>query len=293
MSERETAAEFAVIGGSGFYDMPELSDVERIEVDTPWGTPSSAIAVGTLAGRRVAFLARHAEGHRLLPSELPSRANIYALKLLGVERVIAVSAVGSLTESMEPLHAVVPDQLIDHTRGRESTFFGDGAVAHIGFADPFCPELSAALGDAASAAAAVTHRGGALVVTEGPAFSTRAESQRFRSWGAMIIGMTALPEAKLAREAELCYASLCFVTDYDVWHEREADVTAELVLGKMRQNVAAGRRAVASLVERFGETRCACRQSLATALVTAPELVPAATRRRLGVLVRAYWGESE
>ena len=291
MSEHDgVRAEFAVIGGSGFYDMPGLDATEQIDIETPWGEPSSPVTLGTLHGRRVAFLARHGEGHRLLPVEVPSWANIYALKTLGVERVLTISAVGSLQEQIEPRHAVVPDQLLDRTRGRPSSFFGGGAVAHVAFADPFCPDLSTALGDAADAEGVTAHRGGTLVVIEGPAFSTRAESTLYRSWGGSIIGMTALPEAKLAREAELCYASLCLVTDYDVWHEREQDVTAELILANLQQNVSRASAVVSKLIAGFGETNCRCRDALGEALVTPPDRVPALTRRRLEALVTRYWG---
>ena len=285
-------AEVGIIGGSGFYELEELRDAERIEVETPYGVPSAPIVAGTLEGRRVAFLARHGEGHRLLPSELPARANIHALKQLGVERVLSFSAVGSLQERYEPLHAVVPDQIVDRTRGlRPPSFFGDGLVAHIGFADPFCPELAPKLADATQASGVTTHRGGTLVVIEGPAFSTRAESELYRSWGAAIIGMTALPEARLAREAELCYAAICFVTDYDVWHESEEDVSAELVLRNLQQNAAHGRAALVEAVASLGERGdCPCGDALGMALVTAPELVPAETRRRLAPLLERYWG---
>ncbi len=287
----DPAAELAVIGGTGFYELPGLTVTSRVHVPTPWGEPSSPITLGTVHGRRVAFLARHDAGHRLLPGELPARANIYALKRLGVTRVIAVSAVGSLREDLEPLHAVIPDQLLDRTRARPATFFGDGVVAHVGFADPFCPQLSRALSDAAGAEGVPAHRGGTLVVIDGPAFSTRAESQLYRAWGASIIGMTALPEAKLAREAELCYGSLCFVTDYDVWHESAADVTVELVLANLEQNSAHGKAIVSRTIADLARERaCECASALEHALVTTPELVPAATRRRLDAILAKYWG---
>lgn len=291
---RGKAAEIGVIGGSGFYELRELSDIDTVEVSTPFGAPTSPLTIGTLAGRRVAFISRHGHGHRLLPSELPTHANIHALKQVGVERVIAVSAVGSLREEIAPQHAVIPDQLIDRTRGRASTFFGDGMVAHVGFADPFCGDLSAALGTASVDAGLHTHRGGTLVVIEGPAFSTRAESQLYRAWGASIIGMTALPEAKLAREAELCYASLSLVTDYDVWHETEADVTATAVVENLQANVAHARGIVADTIARLAPRRsdCGCGDALAAALVTPAELVPIETRRRLGLLLDRYWGRA-
>ena len=292
MAQPEPRAEIGVIGGSGFYRMPGLLDTEEIHLHTPYGEPSSVITLGTLHDRRVAFISRHDDGHRLMPSEVPSQANIYALKRLGVGHVIAVSAVGSLQPEIEPLHAVVPDQVIDRTSGRPSTFFGDGAVVHIGFADPFCPELSATLAESTEHAGARVHRGGTLVVINGPAFSTRAESELYRQWGGSIIGMTTLPEARLAREAELCYASLCFVTDYDVWHESEDDVSADLVVRNLQANVERARQAVAKAVAVIGEPRsCGCRDALATAMITPKDLVPVETRRRLDLLVRRYWGD--
>ena len=288
-----TAAEIGVIGGSGFYALEELRDAERIEVETPFGAPSGPIVAGTIEGRRVAFIARHGEGHRLLPSEVPARANIHALKQLGAERVISLSAVGSLREEIEPLHAVTPDQIIDRTRGQRAlSFFGEGMVAHIGLADPFCADLAAALADAAEASGVTTHRGGALVVTEGPSFSTRAESRLYRAWGGAIIGMTALPEARLAREAELCYAALCFVTDYDVWRDSGEDVSADMVLHNLNENAARGRQAVVRTVAGLGERGdCGCGDALASALVTPPRLVPPETRRRLALLLARYHGE--
>ncbi len=288
-----TTAEIGVIGGSGFYQLEELRDAERIEVETPFGAPSGPIVAGTIEGRRVAFIARHGEGHRLLPSEVPARANIHALKQLGAELVISLSAVGSLREEIEPLHAVTPDQIIDRTNGvRPHTFFGDGMVVHIGFADPFCAVLAAALADAAEASGVTTHRGGALVVTEGPSFSTRAEARINRDQGGTIIGMTAIPEARLAREAELCYAALCFVTDYDVWRDTQEDVSADMVLENLSRNAARGRQALVRTVAGLGDLGdCDCGDALASALVTPPDLVPAETRRRLALLLRRYRGE--
>jgi 5'-methylthioadenosine phosphorylase len=284
-------AGFGVIGGSGFYNLDALEDAQRIDVTTPFGAPSSPLVLGTLEGKRVAFIARHGEGHRLLPSEVPSRANIWALKSLGVRRVLAVSAVGSLRPQFEPLHALVPDQLIDRTRGRPSSFFGDGIVAHIGFADPFCPEARDALFTASDAQGVRTHPRGSLVVIDGPAFSTRAESQLYRAWDADIIGMTALPEAKLAREAELCYASICYITDYDVWHEHEADVSVELIVERLQQNIAHARATVAAAVAALpAEAACACGDALASAVLTAPEAAPPNTRERLALLLDRYWG---
>lgn len=283
--------DFGVIGGSGFYQMDGLEAVEQIEVVTPYGAPSSPLTLGTLHGQRVAFIARHGIGHHILPSELPARANIYALKLLGAQRVLAVSAVGSLQERYEPRHAVVPDQIIDRTNGRPATFFGGGAVAHISLADPFCHDLQASLTVAGDGAGVTTHRGGAMVVINGPAFSTRAESELYRSWGAAVIGMTAVPEARLAREAELCYGSITFVTDYDVWHESEEDVSAELVLANLTHNAEAGRAVVGSVIHAVADTprRCDCEAALSRALVTDPSIVPPATREQLGVIVDRYW----
>jgi 5'-methylthioadenosine phosphorylase len=281
-------AELAVIGGSGFYQMDGLRDVEEVRVETPFGPPSDAIAIGTLHDTRTAFLPRHGAGHRILPSELPARANIWALKSLGVERILAVSAVGSLREDIAPAHAVVPDQIIDRTRGRPNTFFGDGLVAHVSFETPFCPALGRTLGDAASGPATV-HRGGTLVVIEGPAFSTRAESFMYRSWGADIIGMTSLPEAKLAREAEICYAQLALVTDYDVWHDNHDPVSAEMIIRTLQQNVEMAKVAVSEATRSLpSRTECDCRSALASALVTPFDLVPEATKRRLAPIIERY-----
>ena len=282
-------ARVGVIGGSGFYQMDGLTDVDELHVGTPYGEPSSAIIVGTLEGERIAFLSRHGPGHRILPQELPNRANIYALKTLGVETIVGVSAVGSLREEIEPLHLLVLDQIIDRTRGRPSTFFGEGLVAHIGFADPFCPELRPALVASAREAGATTHSGGTYVTVEGPAFSTRAESNLYRTWGADVIGMTASPEAKLAREAEICYAILACATDYDCWHEEEEDVTAELIVANLQKNVAVSQEAVRLFLRRLpAERQCGCRSALANALVTPLDLVPPATLARLEPLIAKY-----
>jgi 5'-methylthioadenosine phosphorylase len=269
-------ARVGVIGGSGFYAMDGLADVETVQVSTPFGDPSDAITIGTLEGQRVAFLPRHGHGHRIAPSELPVRANIWALKSLGVEFVISVSAVGSLRRKVKPLHLVIPDQLIDRTQGRPGTFFGKGLVAHVGMADPFCAELSAVLCDAADGTKGKAHRGGALVVIEGPAFSTRAESFLYRQWGARIIGMTALPEAKLAREAELCYAIVACVTDYDVWHDSEEDVTVEMIVANLQQNVKRAQAVVRAAVQNLPESRaCHCATALDSAIITPLDLAPA------------------
>ena len=271
--------DLAVLGGSGFYEMPGLERVEEIAVDTPFGSPSDAIRLGTLDGKRVAFLARHGRNHTLLPSELPQRANFWALKSLGVKRVLAVSAVGSLREDYRPGDMVVPDQIIDRTRGdRPATFFGRGVVAHVGFAEPYCPEMRCAVGAAAAATGAPVRDGGSYVVIEGPAFGTRAESEVYRSWGASVVGMTALPEAKLAREAEICYASMCAVTDYDSWHADHDAVDANTVFEVLRRNVDVSRAAVRKLIHLLPATRgCGCGTTLDSALVTPPEAIdPAA-----------------
>jgi 5'-methylthioadenosine phosphorylase len=284
-----SSAQVAVIGGSGFYQMHGLSDVEEISVDTPFGSPSESILLGTLAGVRVAFLARHGAGHRILPGEVPYQANIWALKRLGVERIISISAVGSLREEIAPLHFVVPDQIIDRTRGRPSTFFGDGLVAHIAFHEPFCPIQSQLLANAAQAAGATVHWGATYVAVEGPSFSTKAESQLHRSWGADIIGMTALPEAKLAREAELCYATLAFVTDYDTWDDTQETVTAEMIVQNVLSNVATARQVVSEVIKALPPSReCDCGSALATALITHAELVPEETKRKLAPIIGRY-----
>jgi 5'-methylthioadenosine phosphorylase len=282
-------AKVGIIGGSGFYRMDGLTDTEELRLQTPFGEPSGPILVGTLEGERVAFLPRHGPGHRILPQELPTRANVYALKSLGVETIVGVGAVGSLREEIEPLHLVVPDQIIDRTRGRPSTFFGEGLVAHIGFADPFCPETRSALAASARETGATVHDNGTYVVVDGPAFSTRAESNLYRGWGADIIGMTALPEAKLAREAETCYAILACATDYDCWHDEEADVTAEMIVANLQKNAAVSQEAVRLFLRRLPrERRCGCRDALANALVTPLELVPPSTLVKLEPLIGKY-----
>jgi 5'-methylthioadenosine phosphorylase len=287
----------AVIGGSGFYQMEGLSDIKELRIDTPYGATSDAIIVGTLettfggprGGQRVAFLPRHGVGHRLLPSELPVRANIWALKSLGVEFIISVSAVGSLREDIEPLHMVVPDQLIDRTRGRASTFFGEGLVAHIAFGDPFCSDLGGLLASCTDDIGATVHHGGTYVVIEGPAFSTRAESHLYRSWSADVIGMTALPEAKLAREAEICYAILACSTDYDCWHDTHEDVTADMIVANLLKNVEVSRRAVSLALQRLPQERaCPCKDALKDALVTSLDLVPHETIEALGPIISRY-----
>ena len=268
--------------------MAGLEGAQAVDVDTPFGPPSDSMVVGEMSGARVAFLPRHGRGHRISPSNLPARANIYALKTLGVERVVSISAVGSLQEQIRPLDMVVPDQLIDRTRGRPATFFDEGVVVHATFAEPYCPVLGKVVWKAASREA-TAHRGGACVVIEGPQFSTRAESELFRSWGAAIIGMTALPEARLAREAEMCYATLALVTDYDTWHETEAQVSVELVVQNLLKNVDASRRVVRSLVTDIPSERgCGCASALENAIITSPELIGTETRARLSALIGRY-----
>ncbi len=282
----------AVIGGSGFYEMEGLTGAQQLRIDTPYGAPSDVITVGTLDGAEVAFLPRHGVGHRILPSEIPVRANIWALKSLGAEFVISVSAVGSLREDIEPQHMVVPDQLIDRTRGRASTFFGEGLVAHVAFGDPFCRDLRDVIASSTEETGARVHKGGTYVVMEGPVFSTRAESQLYRTWGADVIGMTALPEAKLVREAEMCYAILACSTDYDCWHDAHEDVTAEMIVANLLKNVEVSRHAVRLALQRLPAQRaCACKDALKDALITSLDIVPPETLERLGPIVARYVGQ--
>ena len=278
-----------IIGGSGLYDMAELTDREERQVSTPFGDPSGPYVLATLRGRRVAFLARHGVGHRLLPSELNFRANIYGFKVLGAEWILSASAVGSLREDYKPLDLVVPDQFFDRTRGRISTFFGDGLVGHVAFAHPFCGPLSDVMFDAATRAGATVHRGGTYVCMEGPQFSTIAESNSYRASGFDIIGMTNLQEAKLAREAEICYTTLALVTDYDCWHPDHDSVTVDMIIGNLMQNAKTAQQVIANAVERLPIAReCECARALAAALITRPEAVPAATKARLAPIVGKY-----
>lgn len=285
-------AHIGIIGGTGLYDMEGLTDVEERTLQTPFGPPSDAIRVGTLAGMRVAFLARHGHGHRLLPAEVPYRANIWALKSLGVEQIIAISTCGSMKDKYAPGDIIIPDQLFDRTRRRDPSFFGDGLVAHISFAEPFCPNLRATLAEAARKAGGKVHEGGTYVIIEGPRFSSRGESMLFRSWGMDIIGMTTIPEAQLAREAEICYAVMAHVTDYDCWHETEEAVTVELVFQTLQRNAELATRAVRHAVEVLaacsGEEKCMCRTALRDALVTPWELVPEKTKERLRPMLGKY-----
>ena len=288
---REQGAKVAVIGGSGLYEMDGLTDGNFVNVDTPFGKPSDSIVLGTLEGVRVAFLPRHGRGHRFNPSHIPARANIYALKTLGVERIISVSAVGSLKEEFAPLDLVVPNQLIDRTRLRDNTFFDEGIVVHVGLADPFCAHASQTIYQAAQQQGITVHPGGAMVVMEGPAFSTRAESFMYRSWGADIIGMTALPEAKLAREAEICYATLAWITDYDCWHQGTDPVTVEMVVANLTKNVATSKELLRRVVPALGQDRdCPCESSLKDAIITRKEEVPADLRQKLAPIAGRYLG---
>ena len=279
----------AIIGGSGLYSMAGLTDTRQYEPDTPFGKPSAPIVVGSLEGKRVAFLARHGTGHTIMPSEVPYRANIYALKALGVERIVSINACGSLREDYVPGHIVIPDQIFDNTKNRARTFFGEGLVAHVGVADPFCPDLSARLESAIKETDAPVHHGGSFIIIEGPRFSTKAESNTYRSWGMSIIGMTAAPEAFLAREAEMCYAVMAHVTDYDVWHISEAPVSVEMVIQTLNKNTRAAQEAIRQLLTSLPEERpCICDSALASAIITHPASIPPDTRQKLDLLVKKY-----
>lgn len=278
-----------VIGGSGLYEMDGLEDIERRTLTTPFGDPSDEFIIGRMGGVRMVFLPRHGRGHRLLPTEVNYRANIYGMKQLGVDRLIGVASVGSLREEIVPGHLVVPDQLIDRTRHRPSTFFGAGVVAHVAFADPFCRDLARALGATARAVGATVHEGGTYICMEGPQFSTRAESHLYRSWGASVIGMTNLQEAKLAREAEICFATLALATDYDCWRESDADVSIEEILGTMAANVSTAQQVVARVAAELpSERSCPCATALAQAIVTDRAAIPPRTRRNLDVIAGKY-----
>jgi len=285
----EGVADIGIIGGSGLYQMEGFTDVREIGVETPFGAASDKLVIGTLEGKRVAFLPRHARGHRLLPSELNFQANIYAMKTLGVQWILSVSAVGSLKEQYAPLQMVIPDQFVDRTRRRKSTFFGRGFVAHVAFANPFCKHLMRIFGESCTEADVTHHRGGTYICIEGPQFSTRAESQLYRSWGMDIIGMTNLEEARLAREAEICYATLAMVTDYDCWHPDHDSVTAEVVIGNLTKNAENAKAILRAALRRLPITRdCECATALAHALVTRFEDVPPAVRTELLPLVGKY-----
>jgi 5'-methylthioadenosine phosphorylase len=282
-------ADIGIIGGSGLYNMDGLTGIRDVRVRTPFGEPSDALTTGTLDGIRVAFLSRHGRGHRIAPADINYRANIYALKTLGVSRVISVSAVGSMKEALKPGHVVLPDQFIDLTKRRAGTFFEKGIVAHVAFADPVCRALSETLLKAAQGAGATVHRGGAYLCIEGPQFSSRGESLLYRQWGVDVIGMTNMPEAKLAREAELCYATMALVTDYDCWHSSEESVTVEMILATLHNNVAQARRILRAAAPAAAGTRnCPCGSALRHAIVTAPEKIPPVTRKRLELLIGKY-----
>jgi len=286
-----TEARIGIIGGSGLYKMDGMTEVRKVKVSTPFGEPSDAIILGTLEGIGVAFLPRHGEGHRISPSEVPAKANIYALKSLGVERIISVSAVGSLREEIEPLDVVIPDQLIDATKGRANTFFTDGIVGHVSLAEPFCPVLSQLSFETSTRVGARVHKGGTYLVVEGPQFSTKAEAQLYRSWGADVIGMTASPEAKLAREAEMCYATLAVVTDYDCWHPGYESVTTDMILINLRKGVETVKRILKLLVPSIPQERdCACGSALKYAIATDMKYIAKEKKKELGLLISKYLG---
>jgi 5'-methylthioadenosine phosphorylase len=286
-----------VIGGSGLYEIEGLTQLERVRLSTPFGDPSDELVVGHLGDARCVFLPRHGRGHRLLPNEINFRANIWAMKKLGVQWILSVSAVGSMKEEIRPGDIVIPDQFFDRTRARPSSFFGDGVVGHVGFGDPICSDLAAHVYHAAKVAAGGSetriHQGGTYLVIDGPQFSTRAESNVYRSWGVSVIGMTNLPEAKLAREAEICYSTIALSTDYDCWHETEEDVSVEAVLAVIRKNVELAKQIVKGAIERIPARRtCGCVEAARYAVMTAPDAIPAAARERLGLLLDKYWSKA-
>ncbi len=286
-------AKIGIIGGSGLYKMDALQDVEEVKVDTPFGSPSDALIVGKIEGIQVAFLARHGRNHHLTPSELPFRANIHAMKQLGVEYLISASAVGSLKEAAKPLDMVIPDQFIDRTKNRVSTFFGEGIVGHIAFGEPICPNLAKVLGDAVESlqlSEVTLHRGGTYVCMEGAAFSTKAESHLYRSWDATIIGMTNLPEAKLAREAEIAYATLALVTDYDCWHSDHDSVTVEMVIGNLQRNATNAQKVIQTAVKNLGSNppESVAHSALKYAIITPLDTAPQATKQKLELLLKKY-----
>jgi 5'-methylthioadenosine phosphorylase len=289
VSEIRERAEIGIIGGTGLYDMEGFAEVHEVALETPFGAPSDKLVLGTLEGRRVAFLPRHGRGHRIFPHELPFQANIFAMKVLGVERILSVSAVGSLKEQYAPLHMVVPDQFVDRTLQRKSTFFGRGLVAHVAFAHPICKNLWQVMVQGCADAGATHHVGGSYVCIEGPQFSTRAESELYRSWGMDVVGMTNLQEARLAREAEICYATLAMVTDYDCWHPDHDHVTTEQIVAVLGQNAAVAKAVLRAVLKRLPiERNCECANALRTALLTPMPLVPEETKRSLGPLIARY-----
>ena len=282
-------ARVGIIGGSGLYHLEGMTQVREVRIKTPFGDPSDAITLGNIGGVHAAFLPRHGVGHRISPSELPSKANIYAFKSLGVEYIIAISTVGSLKEKIKPMDIVIPDQIIDRTFLRPDTFFGNGIVGHVAFADPYCPQLSDVLYDAAHRSGVRVHDGGICMVMEGPQFSTRAESELYRSWGADIILMTALPEAKLAREAELCYGMMAIVTDYDCWNELSETVSAEMVISNLRKSIETAKKILRHAITNLPAKReCVCGQALENAIITAPELIPDKAKKDLNIIIGKY-----
>jgi 5'-methylthioadenosine phosphorylase len=280
-------AKIGVIGGTGLYKIEGMTDIQELNLDTPFGKPSDSIVLGRLNGVGIAFLPRHGRGHRIIPSEIPARANIYALKSLGVEHIIGINTCGSFKEEVKPGHLLIPDQVIDRTQNRISTFFGDGVVAHVSMADPFCPDLSRVLLDSAREAGATVHNKGTYIAMEGPAFSTRGESLLYKSWGAHVIGMTLLPEAKLAREAEICYASVCCVTDYDCW--KDQNVSVEIIMGFLKHNVSTAKNIIKLAVSKIPlERSCACASALKMAIVTAPTFMSLAQKKKFDLLIGKY-----
>lgn len=278
-----------IIGGSGLYNIEGIKEVKSISVDTPFGKPSDNFTIGILEGRKVAFLPRHGKGHTILPSELNFRANIYGMKKLGAEHIIAVSAVGSMKEEIKPLDIVIPDQFFDRTRGRISTFFGEGIVGHVSFADPVCSTLANSLWNAAKSIGVHVHKGGTYLCMEGPLFSTRAESQVYRQWGVSVIGMTNLQEAKLAREAEICYSTLAMVTDYDCWHVSEEAVTLEMIIGNLNKNTETAKRILKAVIPKIEQKRtCACTTAVQDAIVTHKDLIPESTKKKLDIIFGKY-----
>jgi 5'-methylthioadenosine phosphorylase len=282
-------AKVGIIGGSGFYQHESMTHTREIKVSTPFGDPSNPITLGTIEGVDCAFLPRHGVGHRISPTELPSRANIYAFKSLGVEFIIAISTVGSLKEKIEPMDIVVPDQIIDRTFHRPNTFFGNGIVGHIPFSDPFCPELSSVLYNSARHLGVRVHEGGICIAMEGPQFSTRAESELYRSWGADVILMTVIPEAKLAREAEICYGMMAIVTDYDCWNEKVESVSAEMIIGNLMKSIQTAKKVLRHAIVNLPLKRsCPCPHALENAIITAPELIPDKAKKDLDIIIGKY-----
>jgi len=284
-----TLAKIGIIGGTGLYEIEGLTDIKEVNIGTPFGNPSDSITIGNLNGVGLAFLPRHGRGHRILPSELPSRANIYALKSIGVEQIIAVNSCGSLKEEIKPGTLVIPDQIIDCTKGRASTFLGEGIVAHISFDEPFCTELSQVIYKTALEIGALVHKGGTFIVMEGPAFSTKAESNLHRSWNADLIGMTVLPEAKLAREAEMCYTSIACVTDYDCWKDKTAAVTAEMIVNNMKNNINLTKDIIKRAINKIPFIRrCSCKNAMENAIVTQADIIPYEQKEKLSLIIGKY-----